>query len=121
MIDILAFVNDQLAQSGIPYEYGEWMSEIRYPYFVGEYRADSYSYETGCTAGTLTLNGWSRLSFDELAEANETIKALFANKQAVVDNNAFFVCYGGADALPSGEEGLYRIRITLDTMEWKGE
>lgn len=121
MIDLLAFINDQLTQEGIAYAYGEWRSEVRYPYFVGEYRADSYSYEDESTTGTLTLDGWSRSSFDELAEADETIKALFANRQAVIANKAFFVCYEGADAIPSGEEGLYRIRITLNTKEWKGE
>ena len=37
MTEILNFINEELEESGIPYEYGEWTGKVSYPYFVGTF------------------------------------------------------------------------------------
>lgn len=121
MVEILSFISNKLNEAEIPYELGEWKSRVSYPYFVGSFSENDYRFEDGCTSGTFTLDGWSRSSITELLTVNEKIKALFQDLQAVQNNSAFYIRYGGAIPVPTGEEGLYRITITLFTDEWKGE
>ena len=111
MVDMLGFISDQLDQLGIPYEFGEWTGEISYPYFVGSF------YETG---GVLTLDGWSRGSKLPLAEINDKLKKAFEDLRAVQEGTAFFITYWNGLMIPTGEEDLFRITITLNTNEWKG-
>lgn len=121
MIEILNFINSELDKANIPYEFGEWRSAVTYPYFVGAFTESDYRFEDNCSVGTFTLDGWSCSSMLELLTVNEKIKALFQDLQTVQDNKAFYIRYGGAIPVPTGEEGLYRITITLFTYEWEGE
>lgn len=119
MVDILAFVGDKLDEASIPYEYGEWTSAVKYPYFVGSYTESDYRFEDGCTTGTFTLDGWSRNGMIELSEASDKIKSIFADLQEIREDTLFFVRFLSAMPVPSGEQDLYRIQITLYTYEWK--
>lgn len=121
MVDILGFINDKLSEINIPYEFGEWTATVTYPYFVGSFDETEFRYEDNYTAGTFTLDGWSRDSKITLMQAADTIKKAFDDLQAVVEDRTFFIRYGGAQSIPSGEEGLFRVSITLFTNEWKGE
>lgn len=123
MVDMLTYIAEQLKSVGIAYEFGEWTQEVSYPYFVGTFNETEYRYEDGYTGGVLTLDGWSRGSSArlQLAEANDKIRRLFDDNRSVVGEYAFFVSYGSSLTVPTGEEGLYKITITLNTNEWKGE
>ena len=35
--EILKIISDSMESLGLNYEFMEWTSEIKYPYFVGEY------------------------------------------------------------------------------------
>lgn len=120
MVDMLGFISDQLDQLGIPYEFGEWTGKVGYPYFVGSFNEIEHRFEDGYTGGVFTLDGWSRGSKLPLAEINDKIKKMFEDLRAVQDGTAFFVTFGNSMMLPTGEEELYRITITLNTNEWKG-
>ena len=121
MTDLLELINNKLEQAGIPYEYGEWVSPLRYPYFVGSYDQTDYRYEDNCIEGTFTLNGWNRGSRLPLLEAADTIRKTFEDLQVVENGQCFFVRYGGATGVPTSDAGLYRITITLYTNQWKGD
>ena len=121
MVDMLSFISEKLDQIGIPYEFGEWTQEVSYPYFVGSFNEIEYRFEDGYTGGIFTLDGWARGSKISLAEANDKIREAFGDLRAVQNETAFFVRYGNSMMVPTGEEDLYRITITLNTSEWKGE
>ncbi|MCC8164500.1 MAG: hypothetical protein LIO86_15375 [Lachnospiraceae bacterium] len=123
MVSILDFISEKLEEAEIPYEFGEWTQPVSYPYFVGSFDETDFRYEDNCTAGTFTLDGWARGGGAQLAlaEVSDTVKKVFANLQEVRDNRSFFVRFGGSQPVPSGEEGLYKVTITLFTSEWEGE
>lgn len=122
MVDMLGFIDGILTKIDIPYEFGEWTSTVTYPYFVGTFNETDYRFEDNCTTGIFTLEGWSRESKISLIKAVDAIKKAFQNTQAVQnDEIAFFVRYGNALTVPTGEADLYKITITLFTYEWKGE
>ncbi len=121
MVDLLSFIGGKLEEAGIPYEYGEWTQAVSYPYFVGSFMESDYRFEDGCTVGTFTLDGWSRGAKVVLAEASDRIKAVFQNLQQIQGNSLFYVRFGGSLPVPTGEEGLFKVTITLFTYEWKGE
>lgn len=123
MVSILDFINEKLEDAGIPYEFGEWTQPVSYPYFVGSFDESTFRYEDNCTTGTFLIDGWGRGQGAQLAlaEASDKIKKVFANLQEVQDDRTFFVYFGGSTPVPSGEEGLFKITITLFTNEWEGE
>lgn len=121
MINILGIISEQLEQLKIPYEFGEWTQTISYPYFVGSFNEIEHRFEDGYTGGVFTLDGWSRGSKVSLAEANDKIKNTFEDFRAVLEGAAFFITFENSLMLPTGEEDLFRITITLNTQEWKGE
>lgn len=121
MVAILDFIGDRLQETGIPYEFGEWTATVAYPYFVGSFDETEHRYEDNYTAGTFTLDGWSRGSKITLMEAADKVKEVFSDLQAVEDGRTFFIEYGDALSAPSGEQDLFHVTITLYTHEWKGE
>ena len=72
------------------------------------------------TGGVFTLDGWSRGSKLPLAEINDKLKKAFEDLRAVQEGTAFFITYWNGLMIPTGEEDLFRITITLNTNEWKG-
>lgn len=121
MTEVLDFINFEMDMAEIPYEFGEWQSEVRYPYFVGSYTETGYSYEDNCTEGIFVLDGWSRNSLEELMQVDEKIKEIFRDLQAVKYGRFFYMRYCTSTPVQTGVEGLFRINITLNISEWKGE
>lgn len=121
MTQLLDIVNATLTANNIPYEYEYWTSKVTYPYFVGEYREDDYSFEDGKSNGVFTIRGWSRSNTLELLLYRDIIEELFRDMQVIKDNKLCFIRYGGAFTVPTGEEGLYRLDVKLQVSEWKGE
>ena len=67
------------------------------------------------------LDGWTRNDRLELLHADKKIKEVFKSLVAVVGDKAFFIRYGGANMIPTGETELKKITITLSIQEWEGE
>lgn len=121
MEDLLAFINDKMAAAGIPYEFGAWHSAVTYPYCVGNYRADDYRYEDGCTTGTLTVDVWSRDSALSAVQTADRIAELFQNLQEIRDDLLFFINWTGSNTIPTGEMGLFRVEVSLSVTMWRGD
>ena len=90
---------------------------------MGSYAIDQYRFEDGYTGGTFTLTGWSRgeNALQDLIEASDAIQEEFSDLVATEGNTAFFISFGTSQPIPTGEDGLSRIDIVLDTNEGKGE
>lgn len=123
-MDRLKFVNTQLGLLAVPYEYGEWKSAVRYPYFVGELTEEPITTEDGAEESTLILTGWHRGKFIELEEIKAKIKKHFHPIYGVrgdTDSGTIAVFYDSAFSVPSGEADLKKIQINLKIKEWKGD
>ena len=122
MIDILNFIKTGMESIGVNYEFGEWTSDIVYPYFVGEYQESAVDSEDGLQSSTFILTGFSRNTFLELAQEKEKIKAYFSPEgiTAIAETgNAMAVSYSHSLAIPTGEAELKKLEIYLDCKEWK--
>ena len=123
-MDKLKFINRQMDLLSVPYEFGEWASDVRYPYFVGEISEDPIMTEDGSEESTLILTGWNRGSFYALEQIKAKIKKHFhpvAGLRGDTDSGSIAVFFDSAFPVPSGESELKKIQINLKIKEWKGD
>ena len=124
-MDKLKFINEQMDILAIPYEFGEWSSEVVYPYFVGEMPSpEEITTEDGREVSTLILTGFHRGRFIDLEILRGKIKTHFSpisGLRAKTDNGSIAVFYDGAFFVPTNEADLKKIQINLKILEWKGD
>ena len=122
-VTALNIISESLEKLGINYEFGEWNSEIVYPYFVGEYTEVPTLNEDGMQETTFILNGFSRGSWLELEEAKAKIEAHFGkvggHTVIAEDKSAVAVFYSDSLIISTGDAALKRIQINLMIKEWK--
>ena len=122
-MDKLKFINEQLTAINVPYEFGEWTTAVKYPYFTGEITEEPISTEDGLEQSTLLLNGFHRGKYVDLEEIKAKIKKHFHpihGLRGQTDSGSIAVFYGGAFFVPTNEADLKRIQINLTIKEWKG-
>lgn len=124
-MDKLKFIGEQMNALAVPYEFGEWSSEIISLYFVGEISEDPPTTEDGAEESTLILTGWCRgeSAFLRLETEKAKIKAHFHpifGLRGDTNSGSIAVFYEGSFPVPSGEAGLKKIEIHLKIKEWKG-
>lgn len=118
--ELLNFISLELDSAGVNYEFGEWTSEIVYPYFVGEYQEIAPTTEDGLQESTFILVGFTRGSWLDLENARERIERKFSNKTVILENNSgVAIFYAGSMIVPTGDAELKRIEIRFDIKEWK--
>ena len=119
----LKFINEQMTALGIDYQFGEWTSEIKYPYYVGEITEEPVTTEDGLEESTLLLTGFHRGKFIDLETDKERIKNHFnpiTGMSAKTDSGSIVVFFDGSFYVPTGEADLKKIQINLKIKEWKG-
>lgn len=122
-MDILKFMYAQMNVLEIPYEFGEWTSEIQYPYFVGEMTDQEATTEDGMEEYTFVLNGFHRGKILDLEKVKETIKKHFDTIHGVRianESGAIAAFYSHSAYLPTGEAELKRVQINIKIKRWKG-
>lgn len=121
----LGFLNDELTSLGIPYEFMEWTSSpIPDPYWVGEYVETSSVDEGGQIESDFILTGTTKNKYFDLERVKETIRGYFTEcgLTTILPNGwGIAVSYDTSYPIPSVEEGVHRLQITLQVKEWKGE
>ena len=122
---MLNFINQEMDFLEIPYEFGEWESEIQYPYFVGELPSpESIETEDGKEEFTLIISGFNRGKVSVLEEIRKQIKAhfdpIYGLRGRTQDGGTIVVYYNGAYYPPTGEMKLKKIEIQLKILYWKG-
>ena len=123
-IEGLGFLNRKLISLDIPYEYMEWSSEIPDTYFTGEYTEIPSVNEDGLVESDFILMGTTKGKFIELETVKEQIRSAFPDYglTEILDNGwGIAVMFDSAYPIPSIEEGIHRLQITLKVKEWKGE
>ena len=118
----LKFISDTLESAGINYEFGEYTSELQYPYFVGEYAETDVENEDGMQETTFILSGFSRDTWLTLEKAKKTIKKLFPQiegKTAILESGSgIAVFFARSNNIPTGDYQLKRLEINLTIKEW---
>ena len=116
--ELLRVIKEELLQLGINYEYGEYKSELKYPYAVGEYNENGYEYESNITNGEFILVVFHRGNELDLINIKEQVKQRFADYRKVVESGTVYVSY--RSKLFIRENNLKKIEIYLDTKTMKG-
>lgn len=122
-MDKLKFINEQLDNIAVPYEFMEWTSPVVYPYGVGEITEDPITTEDGAEESTLLLTFFHRGKQIELFEIKERIKKHFHpihGLRGKTEGGAIAVFYDYSFPIPTGETDLKKIQINFKIKEWKG-
>jgi hypothetical protein len=117
------FISDELGVLAVPYEFGEWTKEVKYPYFVGEINETATMTEDGYEESTMLLTGFTRGKYIDLEIIKEKIKSHFnpiTGMCAKTDSGSIAVFFNGSNFIPTNEAELKRIQINLLIKEWKG-
>lgn len=120
----LKFINEQMAALSIPYEFGEWTSDVPDFYFVGEITEEPIMTEDGAQESTLILTGFCRGKYLAMEKKKDEIKRHFSpifGLRGKTDSGSIAVFFDGAFYVPTGEADLKRIQINLKIKEWKGD
>ena len=124
-MEVLQFINEQMHDLNIPYEFGEWTDAVSYPYFVGEMTEDEPLAEDGAETSSFTLTGFHRGEggYTTLGEIKRRLKRHFDTITGLTvkrDGYAITCFYSNAFFIPTNEADLKRIQINLKIKEWKG-
>lgn len=120
----LKFISDQMNKIGVPYEFGQWSSDIQYPYFVGEITEEPTDTEDGLEQSTMLLTGFTRGDYYDLETVKKKIKSHFPPVYGLrgdTDSGSIAVFFDGSFYVPTGEADLKKIQINLKIKEWKGD
>jgi hypothetical protein len=117
---VFAYINNQLTDAGINYEFGEFKGTKSFPYFVGEYNSSPPSEEDCSDETTFILNGFHDGKYIDLERARATIEKLFTFNTGILQNGSgVAVSYAGCLVIPTGDARLKRIQINLSIKEWR--
>ena len=123
-MDKLKFINDEMTLIEVPYEFGQWSSEITYPYFVGEQTSpEEYTAEDGSEQSTILVTGFHRGKLIDLIKIKDKIKGHFSpvhGLRSKTDSGSIAVFFNGFFVVPTGDPELKKIQINLTVKEWKG-
>ena len=123
-MDKLKFIADQMDMIEVPYEFGEWSSDIKYPYFVGEITEEPTMTEDGLEQSTMLLTGFSRGKRIDLETVKNKIKShfppVYGLRGQTDSGSSIAVFFDGCFYVPSGEADLKKMQINLTIKEWKG-
>lgn len=122
-MDKYNFISDQMDAIAVPYEYGEWTSDDKKRYWVGELTEEPVMTEDGLEESTLILSGFCRGKAIDLVRDKKKIKELFDpidGLRAKTGSGSIAVFFEGSFPVPTGEADLKRMQINLRIKEWKG-
>lgn len=121
-IEGLGFLNTCLEGLKIPYQFMEWTSDVPDTYWVGEYTEVEPSNEDGMEESDFILTGTTNKKFLELEKTKELLKNHFTKegKTFTLDSgSAIAVMYSNSYPVPSVDEGVHRMQVTLKIKEWR--
>ena len=120
----LKFINEQMGVIAVPYEFGQWSSEITYPYTVGELTEEPTITEDGRESSTMLLTVFHRGKYIDMETIKEKIKSHFSpvyGLRGTTESGATVtVYYDNAFYIPTGEDDLKKMQINLKIYVWKG-
>lgn len=123
MKELLLVISEELYKLNIDYDYMIFKTTpLPYPYVVGEYYENGYSYESNMSEGEFLLTLWDRNKSNErLINLNETIKEHFADFRVIKNNVAMSISYSSSLPIEEDNDDLKKQELRLDIKYVKGE
>jgi hypothetical protein len=123
-MDALGLISAQMAAC-VPYQYGEWTTKVKYPYYVGELIEEPPTTEDGLCQYSFILTGFCRgkESIATFERDKKTLRGHFSpifGLSGETDDGVVIIFYDNAFYVPAGEAELYKIQINFTIKEWKG-
>ena len=123
-MDTLKFINDQMALIEVPYEFGQWSSDVTYPYWVGEKPSgENYLAEDGSVETKFLITGFHRGKLVDLMKIADKIRKHFNpiyGLRSKTGSGSIAVFFDCSFPIPTGEADLKKLQINLTIKEWKG-
>lgn len=119
--NVLKIIKEELSSLNLNYEYGEYTKELKYPYGVGEYSENNYTFEDNVTNGEFIVTFFNRGSELDLINIKELIKDKFKDFRKATDSGTIYIAYTHKLFIRSGEAELKKMEIYLDVRYVKGE
>lgn len=121
-IEGLTFINSELEKLNIPYEFGKWSTAIPDTFWIGSYTEIESLNEDGYEESTFILTGVTTKNKLSLLETKDKIKDKFNNEglTAILESGSgIAIFYANSNPIPSIEENMERLEITLRIKEWR--
>lgn len=119
---MIATVNEQLTQLGIPYAYMEWTQGVNFPYCVGECIEFPTENEHGCTESTFILTVVGRNDYAELYAIRDIVLRAFPPVGKAIQNpdgSVVVIHYSDSLPIPSEDTTIKRLQINLDVFKFE--
>lgn len=119
--ETLNWLDGQLKEAGIQYQFMRWEEEPPECYFVGEYlESPSMTLEeNGYQETTFLLRGFTRGSWALLEAEKAKLEHLFPLREILPSHTGAAALYESASSIQTGDYKLKSIKINLTIKEWK--
>lgn len=117
MIKVLAAMKAEMDELNIPYEFDNWESKVKLPYFVGEISEQVNPNEDGKRTFDFTLTGEDVGSYMRLFDYAEKIKSRYNNGKTI--GNGIKAIYENMFHIPVEDESVKRIQINITIILWE--
>lgn len=124
-MEVLKYINEQMHDLGIAYEFGEWTTEVIYPYSVGEIQDSEPLTEDGAETSTFILTFFHRgeRGYSTLEQLKSRLKRHFNTITGLTvkkDGCSITGFYSNAFFIPTNKADLKRMQVNLKIKVWKG-
>lgn len=117
MIKVLKAIKAEMNELNIPYEFDNWESKEKLPFFVGEISEQVNPNEDGKRTFDFTLTGEDVGSYVRLFDYAEKIKSRYNNGKTI--ENGIKVMYENMFPVPVEDESIKRIQINITIILWE--
>lgn len=117
----LEFINSCMEKLNIPYQFMCWKAKLPDTFFIGQYTEVPSDSEAGYEETDFNITGTTKESYSKLEDVKKKIKNFFTTEgltKVFEDGSGIAVIYSNSYPIPSIEEGVYRIQVTLKVKEW---
>ena len=121
MKKVLNVLKNEAKLIGLPYEFDNWKSELRLPYFVGEISEMTTLDEDGKREFDFILTGEDVETYSRLLDYSETIEKRYKyGHSVVIDGAVVKIMYDNTITVPVEDENVKRIQINITVYLWEG-
>lgn len=121
MKKVLNILKNEAKEMNLPYEFDNWQSKLKLPYFVGELEETPTTDEDGKREFDFTLTGEDVNTYSRLLDYGETIKKRYKYGHSVVFNGGVVkIFYENTITVPVEDENVKRIQINITVYLWEG-
>lgn len=121
MKKVLNILKNDVKSMNLPYEFDNWQSELKLPYFVGEISEIPTSDEDGKREFDFILTGEDSRTYSNLLEYSDTLRKRYEHGHSIVfDGGAVKIIYDNTIPVPVEDEDVKRIQINITVYLWEG-